>query len=86
MKRVWQLQEAKNKFSEVVEEALSQGPQKAENALLEFNNLSFEYDLYCCGMFSRILFPESLRGAESREDIVLLSLAYHGFNLKQIEL
>jgi antitoxin Phd len=27
MKRVWQLQEAKNKFSEVVEEALSQGPQ-----------------------------------------------------------
>ena len=27
MKRVWQLQEAKNKFSEVVEEAISQGPQ-----------------------------------------------------------
>jgi len=27
MKRVWQLQEAKNKFSEVVEEALSDGPQ-----------------------------------------------------------
>jgi antitoxin Phd len=27
VKRVWQLQEAKNKFSEVVEEALSQGPQ-----------------------------------------------------------
>jgi antitoxin Phd len=27
MKRVWQLQEAKNKFSEVVDEALSQGPQ-----------------------------------------------------------
>jgi antitoxin Phd len=27
MSRVWQLQEAKNKFSEVVEEALSQGPQ-----------------------------------------------------------
>jgi prevent-host-death family protein len=27
MKRVWQLQEAKNKFSEVVEEALQQGPQ-----------------------------------------------------------
>jgi len=27
MKRIWQLQEAKNKFSEVVEEALSQGPQ-----------------------------------------------------------
>ena len=27
MKRVWQLQEAKNKFSEVVEAALSQGPQ-----------------------------------------------------------
>ena len=27
MKRVWQLQEAKNKFSEVVGEALSQGPQ-----------------------------------------------------------
>jgi antitoxin Phd len=27
MKRVWQLQEAKNKFSEVVEEALLQGPQ-----------------------------------------------------------
>ena len=27
MNRVWQLQEAKNKFSEVVEEALSQGPQ-----------------------------------------------------------
>lgn len=27
MKRVWQLQEAKNKFSEVVEQALSQGPQ-----------------------------------------------------------
>jgi antitoxin Phd len=27
MKRVWQLQEAKNKFSEVVEEALSKGPQ-----------------------------------------------------------
>jgi len=27
MKRVWQLQEAKNKFSEVVKEALSQGPQ-----------------------------------------------------------
>jgi prevent-host-death family protein len=27
MKRVWQLQEAKNKFSKVVEQALSQGPQ-----------------------------------------------------------
>ena len=27
MKRVWQLQEAKNKFSELVEDALSQGPQ-----------------------------------------------------------
>ena len=27
MKHVWQLQEAKNKFSEVVEEALSRGPQ-----------------------------------------------------------
>jgi prevent-host-death family protein len=27
MARVWQLQEAKNKFSEVVEEALTQGPQ-----------------------------------------------------------
>ena len=27
MKRVWQIQEAKNKFSQVVEEALSQGPQ-----------------------------------------------------------
>jgi prevent-host-death family protein len=27
MSRVWQLQEAKNKFSELVEEALSQGPQ-----------------------------------------------------------
>jgi prevent-host-death family protein len=27
MNRVWQLQEAKNKFSEVVEEALQHGPQ-----------------------------------------------------------
>jgi prevent-host-death family protein len=27
MTRVWQLQEAKNKFSEVVEEALHHGPQ-----------------------------------------------------------
>jgi antitoxin Phd len=27
MTRIWQLQEAKNKFSEVVEEALTQGPQ-----------------------------------------------------------
>ena len=27
MSRVWQLQEAKNKFSEVVEEALTHGPQ-----------------------------------------------------------
>ncbi len=27
MSRVWQLQEAKNKFSEVVDEALSSGPQ-----------------------------------------------------------
>lgn len=27
MVRVWQLQEAKNKFSEVVEEALQHGPQ-----------------------------------------------------------
>jgi len=27
MARVWQLQEAKNKFSEVVNEALSRGPQ-----------------------------------------------------------
>ena len=27
MSRVWQLQEAKNKFSEVVEEALAHGPQ-----------------------------------------------------------
>ena len=27
MNRTWQLQEAKNKLSEVVEEALSQGPQ-----------------------------------------------------------
>jgi antitoxin Phd len=27
MSRVWQLKEAKNKFIEVVEEALSQGPQ-----------------------------------------------------------
>jgi prevent-host-death family protein len=27
MARVWQLQEAKNKFSEVVEEALQHGPQ-----------------------------------------------------------
>jgi prevent-host-death family protein len=27
MKQIWQLQEAKNKFSEVVEEALSKGPQ-----------------------------------------------------------
>lgn len=27
MKRLWQLQEAKNKFSEVVEKALSKGPQ-----------------------------------------------------------
>ena len=27
MSRVWQLQEAKNKFSEVVEEAMTHGPQ-----------------------------------------------------------
>lgn len=27
MARIWQLQEAKNKFSEVVEEALNHGPQ-----------------------------------------------------------
>ena len=27
MSRVWQLQEAKNKFSEVVDEALTHGPQ-----------------------------------------------------------
>lgn len=27
MSRMWQLQEAKNKFSEVVEEALTHGPQ-----------------------------------------------------------
>lgn len=27
MARIWQLQEAKNKFSEVVEEALKHGPQ-----------------------------------------------------------
>jgi prevent-host-death family protein len=27
MKHVWQLQEAKNKFSEVVQEAISHGPQ-----------------------------------------------------------
>ncbi|MEW6350862.1 MAG: type II toxin-antitoxin system Phd/YefM family antitoxin [Thermodesulfobacteriota bacterium] len=27
MQRVWQLQEAKNKFSEVVEEAVTHGPQ-----------------------------------------------------------
>ena len=27
MSRVWQLQEAKNKFSEVVEETLTHGPQ-----------------------------------------------------------
>jgi prevent-host-death family protein len=27
MKRIWQLQEAKNKFSEVIEEALKDGPQ-----------------------------------------------------------
>jgi prevent-host-death family protein len=27
MARIWQLQEAKNRFSEVVEEALKQGPQ-----------------------------------------------------------
>jgi antitoxin Phd len=27
MKHVWQLQEAKNKFSEVVDEALKKGPQ-----------------------------------------------------------
>jgi len=27
MSRVWQLQEAKNKFSEVVDEALNHGPQ-----------------------------------------------------------
>lgn len=27
MARIWQLQDAKNKFSEVVEEALSHGPQ-----------------------------------------------------------
>jgi antitoxin Phd len=27
MSRIWQLQEAKNKFSEVVEEALRNGPQ-----------------------------------------------------------
>ena len=27
MKRVWQVQEAKNKFSEVVEEAIRKGPQ-----------------------------------------------------------
>jgi antitoxin Phd len=27
MKRTWQLQEAKNKFSEVVEEAVKDGPQ-----------------------------------------------------------
>lgn len=27
MARVWQLQEAKNKFSEVVEEAMASGPQ-----------------------------------------------------------
>lgn len=27
MKRVWQMQEAKNKFSEMVEEALKPGPQ-----------------------------------------------------------
>jgi antitoxin Phd len=27
MRRVWQLQEAKNKFSEVVQEAITHGPQ-----------------------------------------------------------
>ncbi len=27
MKKIWQLQEAKNKFSQVVDEAIDQGPQ-----------------------------------------------------------
>jgi hypothetical protein len=33
MSRVWQLQEAKNKFSEVVEEAMAHGPQVITNKL-----------------------------------------------------
>ncbi len=33
MARVWQLQEAKNKLSEVVDEALKQGPQVITNAV-----------------------------------------------------
>ena len=31
MKRVWQLQEAKNKLSEVVDEAIQHGPQIITN-------------------------------------------------------
>jgi hypothetical protein len=35
---------------------------------------------YRCGIFFCVLFPESLRGAERPEHLILLFLAYHDFD------
>jgi hypothetical protein len=46
------------------------------------------HGLYGCEIFSYVLSPESLRGAEGREHLILLFLACHDFdfNLEQHQL
>jgi prevent-host-death family protein len=46
MKRIWKLKEAKNKFSEVVKEALSQGPQIVTRRGIE-TVIILSYSEYC---------------------------------------
>ena len=52
MARVWQIQEAKNKFSEVVEEALRNGPQVITKRGVE-TVIVLSYDEYRREMLSK---------------------------------
>ncbi|NEU72822.1 type II toxin-antitoxin system Phd/YefM family antitoxin [Hassallia byssoidea VB512170] len=52
MNRIWQLQEAKNKFSEVVEEAIQQGPQVITKRGVEVA-IVLSYVEYCKMMASQ---------------------------------
>lgn len=68
MKKIWQLQEAKNRFSEVVDRALNEGPQAVsrhgKKAVVVVS--SEEFDRLRCGSDSLVDFlrKSPLRGLE----------------------
>jgi prevent-host-death family protein len=66
MARVWQLQEAKNKFSEVVEEAVKHGPQIITRRGVE-TAIVLSYTEYRKMMLSQKKLSEFFRGSPLAE-------------------